>query len=500
MAVKVIRKLRLLFDVTFGAPNDGDVLTYDQATDKFVLAPPAGGGGGGAPTTADYLVGTADAGLSNEIVVGPSPGGELGGTWPAPTVDAVHSGSSHAQVQAAAEATAAAALAASEAGQVRDGDAAGGVLSGTYPNPGFAVDMATQAELDAHVNDPADAHDAAAVSYQGATGIAATDVEGALDELAAEKANAADAVMDGDAAGGVLAGTYPNPSFAADMATQAELDAHVNDGSAAHPASAVSVDSTTLSGTGTDVQASLEELDNLLDDHSARHENGGADEISIAGLDGVPTALQDHLDDPADAHDAAAISVADAGGYFDSTEAEAVLQEIGAQLNVGKIWLSAAGMWPSTTNGCAANAKTEYATNDVDMYGLAFDQTTQEHAQATVAMPDDWDGGTITAKFYWTKVGTSQSGVVWECAGRSYGDLEDIDAAWGTAQEIADTGSASTNQVHISGETPAITLAGTPVAGEMVQLRVSRDPANGNDTLAADAILLGVMLHYTRAT
>ena len=42
-----------------------------------------------------------------------------------------------------------AAIAASEAGQVRDGDAAGGVLSGTYPNPGFAADMATQAELDA---------------------------------------------------------------------------------------------------------------------------------------------------------------------------------------------------------------------------------------------------------------------------------------------------------------------------------------------------------------
>lgn len=42
-----------------------------------------------------------------------------------------------------------AAISASEAGQVRDGDAAGGVLSGAYPNPGFAVDMATQAELDA---------------------------------------------------------------------------------------------------------------------------------------------------------------------------------------------------------------------------------------------------------------------------------------------------------------------------------------------------------------
>jgi len=51
--------------------------------------------GGGAPTTADYLVGTAQGGLSAEIVVGTTPGGELGGTWAAPTVDATHSGSAH---------------------------------------------------------------------------------------------------------------------------------------------------------------------------------------------------------------------------------------------------------------------------------------------------------------------------------------------------------------------------------------------------------------------
>lgn len=72
--------------------------------------------------------------------------------------------------------------------------AAGGVLSGTYPNPGFAVDMATQGELDA--------------------------VGGAVVTLDAA------AVKDGDAAGGVLSGTFPNPGFAADMATQAELDTH----------------------------------------------------------------------------------------------------------------------------------------------------------------------------------------------------------------------------------------------------------------------------------
>jgi len=56
------------------------------------------------------LTTVASATLTNEVVVGLTPGGELGGTWASPTVDSVHSGSSHAGIQAAAEATAAAAL------------------------------------------------------------------------------------------------------------------------------------------------------------------------------------------------------------------------------------------------------------------------------------------------------------------------------------------------------------------------------------------------------
>ena len=52
-------------------------------------------GASGAPTDADYLVGTANGSLSAEIVAGTAPGGELGGTWGTPTVDATHSGSAH---------------------------------------------------------------------------------------------------------------------------------------------------------------------------------------------------------------------------------------------------------------------------------------------------------------------------------------------------------------------------------------------------------------------
>lgn len=62
--------------------------------------------GGTAPATADYLVGSAHPDLTAEIVVGLTPGGELGGTWAAPTVDPTHSGSAHhAQLHAAAHLT-----------------------------------------------------------------------------------------------------------------------------------------------------------------------------------------------------------------------------------------------------------------------------------------------------------------------------------------------------------------------------------------------------------
>jgi hypothetical protein len=90
-----------------GTPASGDVPIASSGTSAAWGAPSPG-----APTGADYLVGTAQGALSAEIVVGTTPGGELGGTWPSPTVDTTHSGSSHAATQAAAEATAAAALAA----------------------------------------------------------------------------------------------------------------------------------------------------------------------------------------------------------------------------------------------------------------------------------------------------------------------------------------------------------------------------------------------------
>lgn len=176
-------------------------------------------------------------------------------------------------------------------------------------------------------------------------------------------------------------------------ATQALSDAndytdlHITDTSAAHAASAVSADSTTLSGVGTNVQAVLEELDNLLDDHSARHENGSADEISIAGLDGISVELAAHLADTGDAHDASAISIVDAANDFTATDVEGALAELQSDAEADDAALAAHLADTSDAHDASATSVVPFgsiiATNVQD----ALIELSNEHP--AVAVEDD---------------------------------------------------------------------------------------------------------------
>lgn len=72
----------------------------------------------------------------------------------------------------------------SPGGSGASGDA-GGVLSGTYPNPGFAADMATQAELDDHESDSTNVHGITDTSALLDTSDIGTSVQAQDAELAA---------------------------------------------------------------------------------------------------------------------------------------------------------------------------------------------------------------------------------------------------------------------------------------------------------------------------
>jgi len=185
--------------------------------------------------------------------------------------------------------------------------------------------------------------------------------------------------------------------------------------------------------------------------------------------------------------------------HLDASTGKLLSTEAGAAGST-EIVLSGAGGWSSITSGATGPNKQELATNKVNIQTLDFaDSASKLFAEWTVVMPSNYNGGTVTAIFLWTANSVSTNSVVWGLQGRAYGDDITIDQAMGTAQEVTDANTATANQIHISAASAAITLAGAPAAGQMVQFRAYRDSANGSDTLAATALLVAIKVTYTAA-
>jgi hypothetical protein len=161
------------------------------------------------------------------------------------------------------------------------------------------------------------------------------------------------------------------------------------------------------------------------------------------------------------------------------------------------IFIPAAALIPTATNG-AAPGSYEYATNDVNIDYLAFDGATEEFAGIHFPMPEDWDLGTIKAKFDWSSAAGSTAGdtAEWKIGGVAISNNDALDAAPGTLQVISDTLLANDGaKRQLSGATPAITIGGTPAAGDMIYLTVSRN-VGGTDDMTEDAWLFGIWLQY----
>ncbi len=160
------------------------------------------------------------------------------------------------------------------------------------------------------------------------------------------------------------------------------------------------------------------------------------------------------------------------------------------------IWIPAVGMSPATTDGAAA-AQIEGTAGRPEIAALSFDPTTQQFAQFAVAMPKSWNNSTITAQFFWSHPSTTTNfGVTWSIAGVAISDGDAIDASYGTAQTVSDTG-GTTGTLYISSATSAVTIGGTPATGDLVYFHIARVPADGSDTMAVEANLIGVKIIYT---
>jgi len=172
-----------------------------------------------------------------------------------------------------------------------------------------------------------------------------------------------------------------------------------------------------------------------------------------------------------------------------------VVAQAGDPIGQQTIWIPAGAMTARTTTG-AESGSAETTTNKVMLQSLDFDTSADEHAQFAIQMPKGWDESTLVAQCVWSHPSTATNfGVVFFLQAVAFANDDAGDTAFGTAVSMTDTG-GTTDDIYISPESGAITVAGSPGAEEYVIFQVYRDVSDASDDLAVDARLHGIKIHY----
>ncbi len=160
------------------------------------------------------------------------------------------------------------------------------------------------------------------------------------------------------------------------------------------------------------------------------------------------------------------------------------------------IWIPAAAMYAPTTNA-ADSALVETTATRPDLNVFDFDASTQQYTQFTIAMPKSWNEGTLTYQVYWSPSTTNTGNCIFGLQGVACADGDTIDVAFGTAIEVTDAGIGTVEDQQITAESSAMTVAGSPAAGEQSYFQLFRKAADGGDTFTGESRVLGVKLFFT---
>lgn len=160
------------------------------------------------------------------------------------------------------------------------------------------------------------------------------------------------------------------------------------------------------------------------------------------------------------------------------------------------IWVPASAMQPTVSNGCSALTPVETTAGRPDMVVLDFDASADEFAQFSVGFPKSWDEGTVTFQFYWSSIAAT-TGVVMKLEGVAVGDNDTIDVAYGTAVSLLDDAQGAVEEMLVSPESTAITIAGSPAVDQLCYFRIGRNVSDSNDDMAGDCRLHGIKIFFT---
>ena len=174
------------------------------------------------------------------------------------------------------------------------------------------------------------------------------------------------------------------------------------------------------------------------------------------------------------------------------------LAGVGTLKQAGKesIWVPAAAMYASTTNGCSAITQVETTALRPDLKVLDFAAAADDFAQFAISFPKKWNLGTITYQPFWTVTGTNTGTVVWQLGGIAVSSDDTINTAFGTLVATAALAhSGTSNDLMVSAESGAVTIAGSPADNDQCFFQINNDTSASGQTGVVR--LLGIKLFFT---
>ena len=172
------------------------------------------------------------------------------------------------------------------------------------------------------------------------------------------------------------------------------------------------------------------------------------------------------------------------------------LDGVGTLKQAGKetIWVPASAMQPTTSNPCSDLTTVETTSGRPDLVVLDFDKDSDEFAQFSVAFPVSWNAGTVTFQVFWAGIAAT-SDVDWMVDAVAVSNNTTLDIAYGTAVVVTDNAQGAVEELNVSAESGAVTIAGSPGDDELCFFRIGRDVSG--DDMAGDARLVGIKLFFT---
>jgi len=182
--------------------------------------------------------------------------------------------------------------------------------------------------------------------------------------------------------------------------------------------------------------------------------------------------------------------------YYHLTLAQHTNALAGDTIGQHTIFVPAGAMEAAVTTAPATSNAVEIGTSLFAARTMDFATDADDFAYFGIQMPKSWDAGTLVLQYIWSATGTTANTVMWSAAAVCLADDEVLTTAFPAATPLgaADTNSVTADDIMVSAEV-SITVAGTPVAEGYVMFEISRTVAS--DTLAEDARLHGIRVHYT---